>query len=224
MKTSCVASAMVRRVDAALALGGAGPAAAARVCSLGHPGGAGAAADRRVAVIDKRVDEDVIGDDVVVDLLLGPLDDRVDLDHLAPGIPLDDLGVAAGLCLLAAHSGEPRVVGAEGLLERHHLAQVAAEVRITAVQARAKLGVLLGHRGGRRHVDDVHGIDGGHGVPGAHGLREVVAGVQEQHVNPRQVLGDKVDQHGVGHRRGNADPAAERPHGPRDHLVGRGPR
>src|SRR5215469_12729333 len=87
-------------VDAALGLGGPRPPAAARVGPVGHPGRAGPAADRWIAVVDERVHQDVVGGDVVIDLLLGPFHDGVDLEHLPPRVPLDDLGVMAGVCLL----------------------------------------------------------------------------------------------------------------------------
>src|SRR3974377_1468708 len=79
-----------RMVDAALGLACPGPAPAARVGPGLDPDRAGRAADRRIAVVDQRVDQHAVDGDVVVDLLLGPADDRVDLDHLAPVVPLDD--------------------------------------------------------------------------------------------------------------------------------------
>src|ERR1700752_678108 len=103
-------------MDTAFALGGACPPAAARVGAVCYPRGAGTAADGRVAVVNQRVHQDVVGGDVLVHLLLCPLDDRVHLDHLAPRVPGDDLSVTAGIGLLPANPGEPGVVGAEGLL------------------------------------------------------------------------------------------------------------
>src|SRR3984885_2159303 len=82
-------------MDAALGLACPGPAAAARVGPRLDPERAGRAADRRVAVVDQRVDQYSVGGDVVVDLLLGPADDRVELDHLPQVVPLDHLGLAA---------------------------------------------------------------------------------------------------------------------------------
>src|ERR1700733_9052359 len=97
-------------VQAALGLAGPGPAAAARVGALLDPDRAGLAADGRVAVVDQRVDQHAVLGDVVVDLLLRPLHDRVDLDHLALRVPADHAGVAAGVGLVAADPGDPGVI------------------------------------------------------------------------------------------------------------------
>ena len=72
---------------------------------------------------------------------------------------------------------------AQALLQRLDLAQRAAQVGVAVVQLRPVLGVLLGDglpRGERDDVDVHHGLDR---VPGADGLREVVAGVEEDHVH-----------------------------------------
>src|SRR6516164_11394647 len=132
------------RMDAALGLAGPSPAPAARVGAWLDPARAGRAADRGVAVVDQRVDQHVVGGDVVVDLLLGPADDRVDLDHLPPVVPLDHLGLAAVAGLVPAYAGDPRVVVGQRPLQRLDLAQVAAQVRVSPVQPRAQLGILLG--------------------------------------------------------------------------------
>src|SRR5260370_17061138 len=97
-------------MDAALGLARAGPAPAAGVGAGLDPERAGGTADRGVAVVDQRVDQHAVGGDVVVDLLLGPADDRVDLDHLPPVVPLDHLGLPAVAGLVPAHAGDPRVV------------------------------------------------------------------------------------------------------------------
>src|SRR4029077_16363073 len=97
-------------MDAAFGLARAGPASAARVGTGLDAERAGRAADRGVAVVDQRVDQHAVGGDVVVDLLLGPADDRVDLDHLPPVVPLDHLGLAAVAGLVPAHAGDPRVI------------------------------------------------------------------------------------------------------------------
>src|SRR5579864_1921441 len=104
------ATRMGLRMDAALRLAGPGPPAAARVRSVLDADRARGAADRRVTVVDQRVHQDTVGRDEVVDLLLRPADDRVDLDHLPPVVPLDDLGLTAVACLVPAHAGDPRVV------------------------------------------------------------------------------------------------------------------
>src|SRR6202012_4418485 len=75
-------------VNTALGLPGPGPPARARVLARGHLAGAGRAADRGVAVVDQRVDQDAVLGDVVGDLLAGPAHDGVDLDHLPGAAPL----------------------------------------------------------------------------------------------------------------------------------------
>src|SRR5215469_18262436 len=92
----CLSTGAILGMDATLGLGGASPAPAARVGSRGHARSAGTAAARRIAVVDQRVHQNAMLGDVIVDILLRPLDDRVDLDHLALGVPLDDLGAGAG--------------------------------------------------------------------------------------------------------------------------------
>ncbi len=158
--------------------------------------------------------------DVVVDVLLRPLDDRVDLHHLAPGVPLDDLGIGPGVGLLPADAGDPGIVGLERLLERNDLAQVAAQVRVARVQLGAKLRVLLFHRrrrGDIDHIDRVHDRDG---ISGADRLGEVVARVEEEHVDPGDMPCGEVHDHCVGHRRRDAQTGAECLGGPLDDLVG----
>src|SRR5580693_10536216 len=130
-------------MDAALGLSCAGPAPAARVGAGLDPERARRAADRGVAVVDQRVDQHAVGGDVVVDLLLGPADDRVDLDHLPPVVPLDHLGLAPVAGLVPADAGDPRVIVGQRPLQRLNLAQVAAQVGVAPVQAGAELGVLL---------------------------------------------------------------------------------
>src|SRR5579862_9573108 len=97
-------------MNAALRLSGARPAPAARVGTRFDPDGASLAADRGVAVVDQRVDQHALLGDVVVHLLLRPADDRVDLDHFAPVIPLDHAGLPPLAGLVPPDAGDPGVV------------------------------------------------------------------------------------------------------------------
>src|SRR4029077_10272819 len=187
-------------VRAALGLARARPAAAARVGAGLDPHGAGRAADRRVTLIDERVDQHAILFDVGVHLLLGPGGDRVDLDHGPPGVPFDHPGVAAGGRLLPPHTGDPGVVGVERPLQRHALAQIAAQVGVAPVQPGPELGVLLGHRPGGGDADEVHRVDRLHGVPGADRLGKVVTGVEEDDVQAGLDGSGEVDDDRVRHR------------------------
>ena len=57
-------------------------------------------------------------------------------------------------------------------------------------------------------------------VPRADRLREVVAGVQEDHVDTGLHAGGKMDDHRVAHRRGDADPVTEGVRRPPDDVLG----
>src|ERR1051325_9949052 len=103
--------------EAALRLAGARPPAAARVGAGLDADRAGGAADRRVPVVDQRIHQHALLGDEVVHLLLRPADDRVDLDHLPPVVPLHDLGLAAVAGLVPAHPGDPGVVVLQRPLE-----------------------------------------------------------------------------------------------------------
>src|SRR3712207_713965 len=76
-------------VDAALGLAGAGPAAAACVLAGRDPSGARKAADRGVAVVLQRVDQDAVLEDVPLDLLVAPPGQRRHLDLALARVPAD---------------------------------------------------------------------------------------------------------------------------------------
>src|SRR5215831_9256775 len=122
----------VSGMNAALRLAGSCPPAAARVRAGLDADRAGRAADRRVAVVDQRVHQHALLGDEVVHLLLRPADDRVDLHHLPPVVPLHDLGLAAVAGLVPAHPGDPGVVVGQRPLQRLDLAQVAAQVGVAS--------------------------------------------------------------------------------------------
>ena len=77
------------------------------------PAGAGPAADRRVAVVDQRVDEDAVLGDVALDLLVGPARERGDLDLALLGVPADHRRDHAVVGLGPAQPGRPGVVRRE---------------------------------------------------------------------------------------------------------------
>src|SRR3712207_6965188 len=52
----------------------------------------------------QRVDRHAVLGDVGVDVVVGPGGQRVQLDHLPLGVPVDDLGVRAARRLVAAHA------------------------------------------------------------------------------------------------------------------------
>src|SRR5690242_14987143 len=171
------------RMNTALRLARSCPAAAARVGAFLDLARAGRAADGRVAVVDQGVHQDALLGDEVVHLLLRPADDRVDLDHLPPVVPLDDLGLAAVAGLVPAHPGDPGIVVGQRPLQWLDLAQIAAQVGIASVEPGAQRGVLLLHAARRGDVEQLDRIDGLHRVPGPDGLGEVITGVEENDVD-----------------------------------------
>ena len=74
---------------------------------------------------------------------------------------------------------------------------------IAGVQRGAELGILLGDGLVGQHVHDPHVERTADLVARDARLGEVVAGVEEEHVDARQLLGDEVRQRGVGHRAGH---------------------
>src|SRR3712207_9085392 len=63
------------------------------------------AADRGVAQLHERVDRHLVLVHVPVDHVLGPGGQRVDLEHLALVVPVDDAGVRPRGALVAADAG-----------------------------------------------------------------------------------------------------------------------
>src|SRR3546814_14479336 len=66
------------------------PATGAWVLAGGDPRSAGPAADRGIAVVDQRVDQDAVLGDVTLDVLVAPTRDRRDFDLALFGVPADD--------------------------------------------------------------------------------------------------------------------------------------
>src|SRR3546814_2399651 len=81
---------MRSRVDPAFGLVLSGPATGAWVLAGGDPRSAGPAADRGIAVVDQRVDQDAVLGDVTLDVLVAPTRDRRDFDLALFGVPADD--------------------------------------------------------------------------------------------------------------------------------------
>ena len=65
------------------------------------------------------------------------------------------------------------------------------------------VGVLLGDGLLRQHVDDPHVQHAPDLIARVTGLGEVVAGVEEEHVDAGQLLCDQVGQGRIGHRAGD---------------------
>jgi hypothetical protein len=109
------------------------------------------AADRRVAAIVQRVVRHVVGVEVTPDVVVGPRDERVDLDQAELLVVLDDARAGALGGLVAADRRDPGVEADQRVLQRHDLAQLAAAIRIALPETRAvRAGLLL------------DGLDGSH--------------------------------------------------------------
>src|SRR3954469_3078665 len=130
-------------VDPALGLCGARPAAVAQVAARADRLRAVGAADRRIAAIVERVVREVVLTDVVPDVALGPVRERVQLPEVEPLVPaeLRRFGTSAGVC--PTDAGGPAVYGRKGLAHRLDLADAAAGIRVAVPQLRAVLGLLL---------------------------------------------------------------------------------
>src|SRR5699024_5823808 len=110
------------QVDTAFGLGRAGPAAGARVLAGLDASRARLAADRRVAVVEQRVEQAAVLVGVVVDPLERPSHQWVDLDHRVLGVPLRGPGAGAGVGGHATQPGDPGPVAGERGVERLDLA------------------------------------------------------------------------------------------------------
>ena len=174
------------QVQPAFRLGQARPAARPGVVAGCDPRRAGLAADRGVAVGDQEVHRHLVGAGVVEQVVEAPRRHRVDLHQAVALVPDHERRVGAGRGLVAAHAGEPHLVAAERVLQGRHLAAGAAQAGVAVVQLRAELGILLGDGLLRQHVDDPHVERARDLVARDPGLEEVVAGVEEEHVDAGQ--------------------------------------
>ena len=119
-----------------------------------------------------------------------------------------------------ADTGDPCGVSPQCLTQRLDLAHPAAFVRLAREQVLAVQLVLLGDAVLRRDVDHVDVVDRLDRVAGADRLDEVVARVQEQHVDAGTHLGRQVDQYRVLHVGSHHVASAEVLVGPAQQLVG----
>jgi hypothetical protein len=170
--------------------------------------------------VDERVDDHVPLGDVGVHVVLVPERERVDLHLAALAVPADGRRVGPARAFVAAQTGAPREVRLERVVQRDDLAHRAAEVGVAGVQALAVQLVLLGDGDRRLHGDDVDVELGGHAVAGLQRLREVVPGVEEDHVDLlRQHVGGEAGEHRVAHRGRQGEPGPERLPRPAQHVV-----
>src|SRR5215213_1315191 len=119
----------VLEVDAALGLVQPGPPARPGVLIVVHRPGLRLAADALVALVQERVDGDVVRPHVVPHLRLRPVRHGRYLGSLVALLPGDDLRTGPLRGLLPADARHPRIVARQGLLEGFDLAYLAAQVR-----------------------------------------------------------------------------------------------
>src|ERR1700760_4379717 len=131
-------------VNSALGLFDPGPAAVAKVAARAHRVRAVRAADRGVAAIVKRVVRKTVLMDVVPDVSLGPVGERVQLPEAKFLVPGQLRGPGSGAGIRPADAGDPAVYGCEGAAHRLDLAHSAAGVRVALPELVAVLvGLLL---------------------------------------------------------------------------------
>ncbi len=177
-------------VDAALGLAGTGPAAAADVLARCDRTGARPAADRGVALRRERVLGQQLHRLVVLDVLVGPRGDGVDLHDVAQQVAVDDGRARTGLGVGPPQAAHPRGLAGERPLHRLDLAHRAAAVGVGLPQVLD--GARLGADDPQVEAELLAQVLG---VPC--GLGEQVAGVQEHDVGVRDRLADQVHEHRV---------------------------
>ena len=146
----------------------------------------GPAADRRVAVVLQRVDQHAVLGDVAVDVarrVQRASGETLTLRFLSSQ---PTTGAITRLWVSARRSPVAQAsYAASASWSGCDLAQRAAQVGVAVEQVLAVRRVLLGHRLHGRDVDQVDRQRRLDGVAGADGLGEVVAGVEEDHVDAR---------------------------------------
>src|ERR1700761_3357063 len=188
-----------RSVQTAFGLGQPLPAPTSRIGTRERLGRAGSAADGRITVVNKRIDEHIVVVDVGLYVVIGPFDQRVDFHQLVALVKPHHGGVSAGGSLTAAQSGDPCGIPAQRLAQWSDLAQPAAFAGIARKQIPAQQFVLLGDGLLGSDVEHPNVVDGFDRVAGADGFHEVVARVQEDDRHTRPDLGGHIDQYGLLH-------------------------
>src|SRR5688500_17060391 len=106
------------------------PATGTGLFACRYRAGAVGAANTGIALIVQRIIRQIVGMDIGPKHFFGPGGEGGNLDIAMPPILADDGGLTACGGLVAADSGEPRIVIFEGAFQRRNFALVAAEIRI----------------------------------------------------------------------------------------------
>src|SRR5437763_3187106 len=185
------------------------------------------AADRLVTLVVERVVGDLALAHVVPDLLLGPLGERVQLDHGAViVVDLDLAAVRPRGPLVTAQARDPGVERVQVLRQRAHLAHVAAEEAQVDGGLEQVDAVLAGHArdlvgGGLDEIEVEAGIAGAEAVGELMCLVGEATRLDGEDLDLRVELVRHVDQHDAVdlERRRDRDPAAEALDAPLDHGL-----
>src|SRR5579864_3957601 len=135
----------IQRMQPALGLCLACPAAGALAFARDHGAGAGPAANRGITLVVQWVVGDIVRDDKCPDVAVGPAQQGIDLYQVELGVPSDDVGLGPVGRLVAPDGGNPRVVASHRPAQGDDLAVVAALVRPRAIERSAMKSLILGH-------------------------------------------------------------------------------
>src|SRR5918999_1607716 len=209
------------RMEAALELVGARPAARALLLVQPRRARAGDAADRAVAGLVQRIGRNLVDGDVRPDALLVPVRERMDLPDAVALRPLHLRRPGPTRRLVAADPGHPRVVRLERLEERLHLANVAAAVGIALPEIGALPAMLLGH-GDDLRPNQRQAVALDQALARLVALEEEQVRVQLDAVDVEPELGDHVHKHGrlLLPRAGEDELAAVLGVRPAEHVLG----
>src|SRR6478752_6862321 len=109
----------------------------------------------------------------------------------------------------AARCARWRLVTGQCPVQRRHLAQRAAQVRVPREQVLSVLRILLGDRLQGQQAAQLDVVNGFDSVGGADCFDEMVARFQEKYIDPGQRFRREMRQHRVLHRRRDGKSAAE---------------
>ena len=164
------------------------------------------APDAGIAALVQGVVRDVVGPDVVPDLLLAPRRERVDLDEAEFLVPRDDGDGLPRIGLVPPQARDPRRAALEGAAVRLDLAHGAAEVGVARPERLAKLDRLLVEAPPGAVGDGLDAVAALHVVDEVVGLGEEQVGVEIEDTDVRAQARRHVEQRHAG---GTAEAARE---------------
>ena len=152
-------------------------------------------ADRDIALLPQRVIGQIEFLQVVVNVLVAPVDDRQKLEQAV--LQPQHLELAAGVGLTAAQAGKPgpRLQVTQGTLHRLHLVElvVAADTLYSLLPQLAVTGLLPGRRAGGLIDLEVEPQPLGQLVDETIGFRKQIAGIGKNHRYVGLLLGHQME-------------------------------